>query len=319
MLLVKLKREYSLRLQKEEALLRELPPHHKKRKKIEQNIRKGRAGFRGEKEVDYHLSFLAEEDYFIFQNLTLSHEGHTFQMDHLVLSRWFALIIESKNIYGHLYFDPVSKQLIRTYENQKEGFPDPILQVQRQMKQFRKWISNHMVKSFPTYYLVAIGSPGTIVETKPGNEHIFDKILHAERIPAKIEELAESQNSPSLSAYQLRKLSDLLLSANQIPAFNIWEYYDIDPAELREGVPCPICSKVPMSRLYAKWKCESCGAISAIAHKQVIEDYLLLNGRITNEQCRKLLTLDSRFTAHRILNSMNLNTTGNHKGRIYTL
>lgn len=133
--MVKLKREYPLRLKKDEALLRGLPPHHKKCKKILQNIRKGRAGFRGEKEVDYHLSFLPEEDYLIFQNLTLSHEGHTFQMDHLVLSSWFALLIESKNIYGHLYFDPDSKQLFRTYENQKEGFPDPILQVKRQMKQ----------------------------------------------------------------------------------------------------------------------------------------------------------------------------------------
>ncbi len=316
--MVKKEREYPLKLNKEEALLRGLPSHHKKYKKIQQNIRKGRAGFRGEQEVDYHLSFLPEEDYSIFQNLILSHEGRIFQMDNLVLSPWFALIIESKNIYGHLYFDPVSKQLFRTYDNQKEGFPDPILQVKRQLKQFQKWLSNHMVKPFPIYYLVAIGYPGTIVETKRGNEHIFEKILHAEHIPDKIEELAQSPNSPSLSAYQLRKLSDLLLAEHHVPDINIWDYYKIDPSELRNGVPCPLCSQVPMKRLYAKWKCNPCGTTSQIAHKQVINDYLLPNGSITNEQCCQLLSLDSRFTALRLLNSMNLNPSGNNKGRIYT-
>lgn len=317
--LVKLEREYPLKLKKEEALIRGLPPHHKKCKKILRNIQKGRAGFRGEKEVDYHLSFLPEEDYYIFQNLTLSIESRTFQMDHLVLSPWFTLIIESKNIYGHLYFDPVSKQLFRTYANQKEGFPDPILQVKRQMKLFQKWVSQHMVKPFPIYYLVAIGHPGTIVETKPGNEQIFEKVIHAEHLPDKIEELARTQNSASLSSYQLRKLSELLIAEKQISDFNIWDYYKINPSELQHGVPCPACSKTPMKRYYAKWKCVACGTSSQLAHKQVIEDYILLTGSISNEKCRQLLVLDSRYTARRILHTMNLKTSGQNKNRTYTL
>lgn len=208
----KKEREIHLRLRMEEALLRRLPQNHKKRAEILRNFKKGRAGLKGETELDYHLSFLPDEDFAIFSDLRLPMKNHRFfQIDTLVLTRYFALIIESKNIYGTLFFDSISKQLYRTFDGTKEGFPDPILQAKRQQIQFQKWLAPHLMKPIPILHLVAIGSPDTMIETTPNNKHIYEKVLHAEHIPDKILELTQTFPTQNLTIYQWKKLASSLL------------------------------------------------------------------------------------------------------------
>lgn len=312
-------REFPMRLKRGEALLRSLQPNHQKREKITKDLRKIRAGYRGEKELDYHLKFLPEKDYHIFSNLRLIFKDTVVQIDTLVLSSWFVALIESKNIFGHLYFDSISKQLIRTFDNEKEGFPDPILQVKRQAYVLQKWVSAHMNKTFPIHTLVSIGYPSTIVETNKGNEQIYNKVLHAEHIPQKILDLSHSKQQ-QFSSYQLRKLTELFLSAHvPEPPFDILKHYSISPADLIKGVPCPVCHLSPMERVHAWWYCQKCQTKSKDAHIQVVEDYIWLHGSINNEQCRKHLGLASSDTAKRILKDMNLRTVGKNKGTIYYL
>lgn len=318
MLLFQKEREFPIRLKQGEALLRSLRPHHQKREKITKDLKKIRAGYRGEKELDYHLKFLPEKDYHIFSNLRLSFKDTVVQIDTLILSLWFAALIESKNIFGHLYFDSISKQLIRTFENEKEGFPDPILQVKRQADVLKKWLSQHMNKTFPIHTLVSIGYPSTILETNKGNEQIYNKVLHAEHIPQKIVDLSDSEQH--LSTYQLRKLTDQLLNAHvPEPTMDILNYYSISPLDLVKGVPCPKCNQSPMERVHAWWHCQECHTKSKDAHVQPVEDFIWLYGSINNEQCRKHLGLTSSYTTKRILQSMNLQTEGKNKGTVYYL
>ncbi len=311
-------REFPIRIKQEEALLRSLPPNHKKRKKISSNLKKIKAGYRGELELDYQLKFLPDKDYLIFQNLRLIYQNDIFQMDTLVLSPWIATVIESKNIYGHLYFDPISKQLIRTFDNEKNGFPDPILQVKRQADRLQKWISQHMNKTFPVHILVSIGYPSTVVETKRGNEQIYQEILHAEHIPQKILDLSHSEKH--LSQYQLRKLTELLLNGHvPDPHINILKHYSIPQSELIKGIACPQCTQFSMKRIHARWHCQWCKTNSKEAHIQVIEDFIAIYGSISNEQCRELLGLTSIHTTKRILKAMNLRSEGKNKGTVYYL
>ncbi|MEW9671471.1 nuclease-related domain-containing protein [Ammoniphilus sp. 3BR4] len=316
--MLKKQREFPLRIKLEEALLRRLPLHHKKREEILVSLRKLRAGYRGEQELDYHLQFLPEKEYLIFQDLRLPIDDQFVQLDTLILSPWFALIIESKNIYGHLYFDPVSKQVIRTYNNTKEGFPDPILQVKRQRTQLQKWMEIHMSKSIPIHCLVAIGYPSTIVETTPGNRHIFQIVHHAEHIPNKVLDLAKTAPSPSLTTYQLRKISQLLINQHTSQDFDVLDWYQIHPTEFIRGIPCFSCNLETMQRIHGNWLCKTCKLKRKKAHVQVIQDHILLHGTITNEQCRKLLGLSSIHTSTRLLLSMNLPFQGSTKDRVYT-
>jgi hypothetical protein len=82
-----------------EALLRRLLKNDPRRPEIEKDIRIQMKGYYGEKNFSYYLSFLPEEKYDIFQGLRLK-DKKEFQMDVLILSQNFILIVEVKNISG---------------------------------------------------------------------------------------------------------------------------------------------------------------------------------------------------------------------------
>lgn len=307
--MVKKEREIPLRLIKEEALLRRLLPRHRIRKEIDQSVQKRWAGFRGEKELDYHLSFLPEKKYFLFQGL----DFNGFQIDSFVLSPHFGLLIECKNLKGTLHFQ--SHQLIRTFKGEKEGFPHPLLQVQRQQIQFKKWLTLEKIKPFPLYHLVAICSHRSVLESD--RLSTFDEILLAERIPFKIEDMTKKNPQRVLSSYQISKLSDLLITHHKPGCINLIEYFHLSPDDLILGISCPRCTFLPMQRVHGKWKCRQCLMVSYDAHEQVILDHLLLFGSLTNSECQNLLQISSPDTTGRLLSSMDLPYQGLTKGRIY--
>lgn len=84
---------------------------------------------------------MPEETYSILHDIRLFDQNHHFQIDTIIISAYFLLLLEIKNIAGTLLFDSKFNQLIRISEGNSEGFPDPILQVKRQEEQFRKWLS----------------------------------------------------------------------------------------------------------------------------------------------------------------------------------
>lgn len=311
--MLKKERKDPLKLKAGEALLRKLLHPHPKRMDIEDDLKKIRAGFRGEKELDYHLHFLPEEDYYIFQGLHLP----GFQLDAFVLCSRFGVIIECKNISGTLFFDSSSDQFIRTKDNLREGFADPLLQAKRQRTKLQKWILTHKLKPVPIYYLVAISFPSSIIETERSNYHIFRTVTHAERIPDRIARISDSHLEVILSPYHLKKWTDLLLSEDQPPAFDALQTYQLHPTDLIVGIPCPACRHTPMARGYGRWNCLRCKVDSQDAHIQPILDHLLLFQRLTNCDVQKLLRLPSPYTVSRLLTAMNLPYKGEKKGRIY--
>lgn len=166
------KREIPLSIHKLQVLLRRIPPNHPKIPFINENLNKMLAGYKGENSIDYPLSFLAEKNFFIFHDLRLYDNKHYFQIDTLLLSQKFVLIIEVKNITGTLYFDPVFNQLIRTKEGKERAFPDPILQVNRQESQLKNWFSQNRLPEIPIQTLIVFSNPQSVIRTSPENFHL---------------------------------------------------------------------------------------------------------------------------------------------------
>lgn len=257
----------------EEALLRRLLPNHQKRAEILQNLQKGWSGFRGEQYLSYHLGFLPEKEYLIFHDLRLVTGERSCQIDVLVLTPFAIFIIESKNLAGQVSYDQDVKRLIRTYQNQEESFPDPIMQAKRQQILLQHWMDKHKVKSCPVEYLISIGNSTAFLKTN-GSKQIFEKILHAEQIPDKIQELNQSCSERIYSPYLLQKFTDLLLEAHTPQSIRILEKYEIPPSDILSGVQCPSCSTLPMERMKNKWYCPYCQSTSQNAHCQAITDSL---------------------------------------------
>ncbi|WP_053071310.1 nuclease-related domain-containing protein [Cytobacillus firmus] len=80
-----------LQLHQLEALLNRIPDNHSKRRFIEEDYAKQKAGYKGERSLEYHLSYLPKKDYYIFHDLRLYAGKHYFQIDILILTPFFHL------------------------------------------------------------------------------------------------------------------------------------------------------------------------------------------------------------------------------------
>jgi hypothetical protein len=207
--MIKKERQIPLKIRKLQKLLRRLPKIHPKRTQIEDELAKRMAGFKGEQSIDYYLSFLPSSNYFIFHGLRLPNEPHYFQLDTLIISPYFILILEVKNISGILYFDDKFNQLIRSINGNEEVFPDPISQVQRQQKQFQDLIQESKLAHFPIESLVVFSSPYSNLKTSSANPHRYRKVIHSGRLPFKFEDFEKKYKEEQITTKELRKLTQL--------------------------------------------------------------------------------------------------------------
>jgi Nuclease-related domain len=308
-----------IKIDQNEALLRGLVDNHPKIPLIEQDLKKRKAGFNGEKAVDYQLSFLTDKKYMIFNDLKLPLTPHHFQIDSLLFTPYYTLILEIKNISGTLTIDSEFNQLTKNYNGVETGFSDPIMQAQRQKLFLQRFFYNHNLVIPPIEYLVVIGNPNTILRMGKGQtlHPPYDKIIHAQNLIREISKLNALYTEEKTNKKELRKIKKVLLNKHDTKFTSILNTYGIQENELIRGVRCEICSE-KMERGYGTWFCAKCKFASKSAHEQKIEDYfLLVKPFITNKELRYYLDLDSRKTAHTLLNSLNLKTTGSTKGTIY--
>ncbi|MBU8771105.1 nuclease-related domain-containing protein [Cytobacillus oceanisediminis] len=133
-----------IRIRQNEALIRRIPAAHPQRSTIEGDLAKRRVGYRGEQSLDYYLSHLPDKEFTILHDLRLFNGSTYFQIDTLILSPYFALIIEVKNILGTLLFDETFNQFIRTRNEKEEGFPNPLIQAKRQKTQLKTWLIQNL-------------------------------------------------------------------------------------------------------------------------------------------------------------------------------
>ncbi|CAH0346354.1 nuclease-related domain-containing protein [Bacillus sp. CECT 9360] len=313
------KRAIPLRIQIDEALLRRLPENHPKRLAVKEDLSKRKVGFNGEENVDFHLKFLNQNDYTTFHDLRLQNGQGYFQIDTLLLSPKFALIIEVKNLYGTLFFDKHFNQMIRIANNKEEGFPNPIMQVARQKMQLQKWIAEHHLPNIPIEYLVAINDSRTLIKTDKENSDILEIVCHADHMINRIANIQEKIPKVKYKPNELQKLTHLLIGKHSPKTEDISQLYGINKDELITGVQCPDCKIIPMERQSGKWYCRACEFNSKDAHIQAVEDYfLLVNSTITNPQLRWFLHIPSKHLASKLLVSLNLPHIGVGRGRIYS-
>jgi hypothetical protein len=313
-------RTVPLRIQIDEALLRRLPKNHPKRPVVKEDLWKRSAGYSGEENLDYHLKFLnSSTTYTVFHDIRLRNGQNYFQIDTLLLSSTFILIIEVKNLYGTLFFDKNFNQLIRTLNNKEEGFPNPISQVSRQQIQLENWVANHQFPKVPIDYLIAINDSRTIIKTDMENSWILEKVCHTEHIINKIAQVEKLYLEEKFTPKDSQKMSSLLIKKHTNKHEDISQLYGINKEQLITGVQCQACNSIPMERQYGTWYCQACNSHSKDAHIQTMQDYFLLfNSTITNPQLRQFLHIPSKYTASRILASLNLLSSGKGKGRVYS-
>jgi len=296
-----------MRVLQYQALLERLPQTHPQRNKVESDFAKLLAGYRGEKNLRYHLSFLPDDEYHIFFDLHLSTNNLEFQIDCLLLSPHLSLIIESKNIAGTLFFDARSEQCVRVYNGKEEGFPNPILQATRHRILLQKWLKQHKFPPLPIESFVSIAFPTTIIKSVNDDTSIYEKVIPAESAIHKIESLKQPYSNEFIKSNQLKFLSKMLLEKHSPTEFHILERLEINNKDILKGVKCPTCTNSIMLRNYGTWFCPRCLLHSKTAHEQTLLDFFLLLGpTLTNKQFRDFTLLSDRNTAAYLLSKSTL-------------
>ncbi|KQL52444.1 hypothetical protein AN964_02065 [Heyndrickxia shackletonii] len=303
-----------------QALLRRLPNNHLKRSQIEKDLAKKLTGFKGEQSMEYYLSFLPDENYLILHHIRLLGNSHHFQMDIVILSSTFFLILEVKHISGKITFDKDSNQLIRDYNDEIEIFPDPVLQVNHQRFQLKKWLENNKFQSIPIETLVVLTNPSSFIQFTPNSFSYKQTVTRSTNFLSKVNHLSQIYREEKLTKKELRKLSKLLLKHHTPKHPDVLQKYNISKSEILLGVHCPKCFCLPMERKWGKWLCPKCQTSNKNAQIDTLKDFcLLIKPTITNKEARKFLKSDSESIVQKLLIDMNLPYSGTTKGRVYEL
>jgi hypothetical protein len=303
------------------ALLRRLQWDHPKRSLVEKELKRRNAGFWGEKEVDKKLMRIDQSRYYIICDLRLPNgDGTFFQIDTLILSAQFILIVESKNIAGTLYFELGTHQFYRISNNgERDVFSDPVSQARIHQQQLIDWLNKNKLPRLPSEFLVTSTNPHSLFQITPTNHPNVDKICNIAALTWEIDKLGEQHKKNIITDKEIRKICKALTKAHT-PLTNseFLLQYGIDKSELLTGVHCPKCEYLPLIFQIGKWYCPKCNKSYKDAHIGSLVDYfLLINPTITNSEFRRFFQISSPLMANRKLKSLHLQASGTNKGTYY--
>jgi ribosomal protein L37AE/L43A len=301
-----------------QALSSRILPHHIKNSFIKDDLSKYLAGYKGEKSIEYYLSFLPDDEFFIIHDIRLFDGEHFFQIDALILSKRLLCILEIKNLAGIIEFDRDFNQLIQTKNGLEKAYTDPITQLQRQKNQLYKWLIRNNLPQLPIQGFVVLCNPQTVI--KSNDQFTKNIVIHNHSLPSKISKIQNHYKKELLSLKELKKIIRKVTKLNTPRDSSILEQYQLSREDILNGVFCEVCNHLPLERIHGYWYCNQCMAKSKDAHLAALRDYQLLFGdSITSIQLKKFLLIKCSSLATRILKSTSFSMKGENKGRVYTL
>lgn len=313
-------RSKSLRIKKLEVFQRRLIQNHPKLLTITDELGGRLAGHHGEQSNDYFLKPFLSKGYTVLHDLRLAAHDSFFQIDTLLISARYILILEVKYITGTLHFDHLNQVIRVRDDGSEEAFQNPIFQVKRQRSHLTDWLSRNRVPNLPMHSLVVMSNPRTIIKSLPSHKDLPQYITHSPYLQERIQVFDKMHSVEKLTKKEITKLSKLLVRQHTPDNPDLLKRYQIEEKDIIKGVYCTKCFYMPVVRKNNTWNCPKCSKKDRNLHLPSLEDYALLYGAsITNKEFCDFLQIPSRHVAKRILSNMNLPHTGGWKGRTYTL
>lgn len=179
----------------------------------------------GEDSVAYELknSFIPM---IVLHGLTICYGDLKAQIDYLIITRKFNLVLECKNLFGNIQIDS-NGNFIRTIDykgfRKKEGIYSPITQLERHMdilKNIRKDTRNNLLTrslfeiGFKNNYksLVVLANPKTVINTRYAKKEIKNKIIRCDGLNQSIHQLLkDSKDNPNKSDEEMYELAKMFL------------------------------------------------------------------------------------------------------------
>lgn len=301
-----------------QAAIRRLQADSSDRIYLEKELFNAEAGIRGEKRLrKKFIEFYYPEGFEVIWNNCLKLADWPVQMDGLLLTESVAVIIESKNISGELYFVNDTGEFYRIDQNGvKTVMDNPAVQVEKHIRFMKSWFHQHHIKMAVDGLLVFTAKQ---CELKTLPQTIRTCKLH--HMTEQIFQLLKEYNPPTYSQIHLTRTKNLLLAA-QTPFVQkpITIQYSIKPEQLARGIYCALCDEFAVERRHRTWRCSMCGAVNDdTAAKAILEHFAFFGGEATNREIRSFTGIEDRHLVKRLLADARLEKNGKRRHSKYTL
>lgn len=211
--------------------------------KIDQDIRMLSYGIDGEKNIAFELSN-SLLPIIVLHDLHFEFEDLSTQIDYLIITNKFSLIIECKNLIGNIEVNN-NGDFIRTWKYNgkynKEGIYSPITQNSRHLDMIKRIKlsnkNNFVTKSlFEKYFdefhksLVVLANPKTVINMKYAKKDVKDKIIRCDQLTEYIKNMINGSKNAPYSENEMYELANFYLSLHTPNTVDYTKKYQTDEA-----------------------------------------------------------------------------------------
>ena len=190
----------------------------KQNKSLTEKVKLLELGLKGENSVLFELqnSFLPIH---ILHDVRIAHKDLTAQIDFVVLTRKFILIIEVKNYFGNILVNEKDEFIRQVYKRNKlafqEGFYSPVRQVERQVEVFESYMrAMGAVTRTPIKSVVVFTNNRTVINTKKASENVKRKILRVDGLVGYIKQELEKSSPVHFLDNRMKEMSDYIKASH---------------------------------------------------------------------------------------------------------
>lgn len=159
-------------------------------------------GKRGERHMAARLNRLPKEEYRVINDLLIRSEGHSTQIDHIVVSRYGIFVIETKFYNGWILGGENSEYWTQSIYGNRYKLRNPLWQNQGHIKAVRRLLDDK--GKIPFYNIVAFSAQATIKVDRSL------PVMYWRQVVPYIRQV----NQPVMSESAVEEIIDTLLNAN---------------------------------------------------------------------------------------------------------
>lgn len=187
-------------------------------KRLNEKIKLLELGLKGENSVLFELqnSFLPVH---ILHDVRIAHNNLKAQIDFVVLTRKFILVIEVKNYFGNILVNEKDEFIRQVYKGNKlafqEGFYSPVRQVERQVEVFESYMKDMgAVTRTPIKSVVVFSNNRTVINTKKASKHVKEKIIRVDSLVEYIKQELEKSSPVHFMDNRMKEMSEYIKASH---------------------------------------------------------------------------------------------------------
>ncbi|RNF40089.1 nuclease-related domain-containing protein [Planococcus salinus] len=295
------------------SLLQRIPAHHSSFPQWTEKLRRITAGYHGEQRVDslWH-DFTIDCPHYFIHDLFIQKPQSSHQIDTVLVTSRFVLLLEIKSIVGLLNFDSQLRQFSRTNKDGSiEGMRNPDDQLRRHEKWLQGFLAEHNCP-LPVIGAIVFTYPSSIVQKKADKR----LTIQSSGLPFLLDQLLAVHKKDLLTKEMTFEIANSLVSLHSNKSLR----WPLLPSTFQTGVLCPECTGVKMIYVQRRWRCENCSYSHPHAHLEALAQYrVLVSPTITNRQFRDFTGLSAPSTASKLLRNLAMPFRGSFKDRVYEI